>query len=197
MPKPAFDPWLSHLRRDRRGLPVPYINAWAPEEEGRMRIAYDRHAERRAMFLDDADGTEPDFTRQNMGRQRECMDGGRCQVCHRQVPWSRRRLVVSDVSVKWEVVDELGGRRVPVIHEPWLDERCAAIATAWCPALTRRERAGDLLLVPVTSKRDVQLVLSVGALTGPLEAETRADPVGMWVKARLLTHRIEPAFPLA
>jgi hypothetical protein len=180
--RPAFDPWLAHLRRDRRGLPVPYINRWGPERPDAIRVAYDRHVGRPAVFADDTSDTEPDFTRQHMGRQRECMAAGLCQVCARPVPWSRRNLVVAPLSVEWVT---LGGLRLPVVFEPWLDDRCAEIATKWCPALIRRRRDEQLIVHPVRSKRDAEQIASVGALD--------ADPAVrgiMWVKLALNNLRI-------
>lgn len=194
--RPAFDPWLSHLRRDRRGLPVPYINIWGQETVDRLRVAYDPHARGRAVFYDDADQTVPDFTKQHMARQRECVAMGLCQVCARHVPWSRRNLVVAALSVQWVRLDGVDRREVPVIFEPWLDDRCAEIATRWCPALIRRTREERLTVVPVRSQRDVRLVLSTGWLEGPLEAETKADPVGMWLKIALLKPNITRAAPV-
>jgi hypothetical protein len=188
--RPAFDPWLSHLRRDRRGLPVPYVNRWGGEDVARLSVAYDRHAQGRAVFLDDSAELEPDFTAQNMGRQRECMATGRCQVCHRPIPWSRRNLVVAPLSVEWI---SMQGRQVPVIFEPWLDDRCADIAVNWCPALIRRRRDEQLTVVPIRSQREVQLVVSTGWVEGPLEVQARADPAAMWCKVALLSHRIERA----
>lgn len=188
MTRPSFDPWLSHLRRDRRGLCVPYVNRWGPESTDRLYVAHDRWTNSRAIFLDDSQETEPDFTAQNMGRQRQCMAAGLCQVCGRQVPWSRRNLVIAPNSAEWV---NLGGRQVPVVFEPWLDDRCAEIATRWCPALIRRQRDEELTVLPVRSEREAQLVVSTGWVEGPLEAETRADPVAMWVKMALLKCRIE------
>ena len=31
MSRVDIPPWLSHLRTDRRGLPVPWVNRWGPE----------------------------------------------------------------------------------------------------------------------------------------------------------------------
>jgi hypothetical protein len=120
--RPAFDPWLSHLRRDRRGLPVPYVNRWGSEDLHRVTIAYDPHVRQRAAFLDDSQETVPDFTAQNMGRQRRCMVAGLCQVCARPVPWSRRNLVIAPNSVEQITV---GNRLVSVVFEPWL------VSTGW------------------------------------------------------------------
>lgn len=192
--RPPFDPWLAHLRRDRRGLPVPYVNRWGPEVADRMSVAYCRYADGDAIFLDDAGEEVPDFTHQNMGRQRECMAGGLCQVCARPVPWSRRNLVIAPDSVEWvRVAGRVG--EVPVVFEPWLDDRCAQIALQWCPALIRRRRGEQLDLVQVRSPRDAQLVVSTGWVDGHLEARTRANHVAMWIKVVLLRHQILQARP--
>lgn len=187
--RPPFDPWLEHLRRDRRGLPVPYINRWGVEDPARMSIRHDPYAEDRGVFLDDSQETEPDFTRQNMGRQRECMVRGLCQVCARPVPWSRRNLVVASLSIEWIRLDGYT-RELPVIVEPWLDDRCAEIAVSWCPALIRRRRDEELTVVKVRSRREVELVVSRGWVEGHLAEETRTEPVAMWIKVALLSHRI-------
>jgi hypothetical protein len=81
---------------------------------------------------------------------------------------------------------DLDGRPVCVVTEPWLDERCAHLAITMCPALIRRTRDDELRLVQVR-QREVQMVVSTGWVEGPLEAETRADPPAMWVKAALST----------
>lgn len=186
--RPAFGPRLAHLRRDRRGLPVPYVNRWGVTEDlDRLRVDYDQHVRQRAVFYDDDGLDVPNFTSQNMGRQRQVMVEGLCQVCGRPVPWSRRNLVVAPNSVEWVHVN---GREVPVVFEPWLDDMCADIAVNWCPALIRRRRDEQLVVVPVRSPRDVQLVVSTGWVGGPHEAETRANPVAMWVKIALLRHNI-------
>jgi hypothetical protein len=182
-PNPDITERLAHLRTDRRGIPVPYVNLWGEEDPARLRIAHDPHVGRPGVFLDDADQTVPDFTRQHMGRQRECMAAGLCQVCGRPVPWSRRFLVVAPMSTERI---ELGGRKdVPVVYEPWLDERCAQFATTRCPALIRRREDEDFHLVPATSRRQVVLVVSTGWLEGPLEAQSRRVKPAMWVKAAL------------
>lgn len=174
--------WLSHLRTDRRGLPVPYVNVWGDEASLPVRLEYDVNVRARAVFTDDAGQSVPDFTRQCMQRQRECMVQGLCQVCARPVPWSSRFLVVSSISVEQI---ELKGGRAPVVIEPWLCARCAHIATRRCPALIRRTTADDLHLIPVTSKRQVKLISSVGWVEGALEQETKADPPVMWLKLAL------------
>lgn len=184
MKVPSF---LSHLRTDRRGLPVPFVNRWGVEEHlGHMTIRHDPHVGRLGFFYDDLgpDGPdEPDFTSQNIGRQREAMARGLCQVCGREVPWSRRNIVLSELSV--ERID-LAGVQVPVVIEPWLDDRCAAFALHVCPALIRRRRDEELELVPVRSAREVKFIVSVGWMEGELEVQSRADPPAMWVKLALL-----------
>lgn len=175
--------FLSHLPRDRRGLPVPYVNRWGLDSEGvpTPRLAWDRHAAAVAVFADDGPGETPDFTAQHMARQRECVAEGLCQVCARNVPWSRRWLVVADMSV--ERVDVPGlGRQVPVVTEPWLCERCARFAVERCPALIRRRRDERLSLYRITSKLQCRLVASVGWVEGDLEEQTRKNPPVMWLK---------------
>jgi hypothetical protein len=186
--RPPFDPWLASRPRDRRGLAVPYVNLWGEQTLANTRIAYDRHVGRDAVYVDDV-GEVPNFLKQSPQRQRECMVAGLCQVCGREVPWSRRNIVLSGVSV--EFVQVAGGRRA-VVFEPWLDDRCAEIATRWCPALIRRRHDEDLTAVPVRSPREAQLVISEGWIEGPLEAATRARPVAMFAKVILLNHDIRP-----
>jgi len=181
--------WLGHLRTDRRGLPVPYVNLWGVEDVTRIRMGFDRHIAGPALFLDDEAETVPDFTKQHMARQRECMIAGLCQVCARPVPWSRRFLIVTGFTVQAIAVPELG--EVVSIHEPWLCERCARFASQKCPALIRRTHEDDLQLIPVTSKRDVRMVASIGYVDGPLSEETqRVKPV-MWVKVLLAKYSLE------
>jgi hypothetical protein len=172
--------WLSHLRTDRRGLPVPYINQWGLEEDlARVSIRHDRHIGGPGLHYDDIGLTVPDFTKQNWQRQRECMLGGRCQVCHRPVPWSRRFLVLAAMSVDQV---RMGNRTYGVVTEPWLDDRCARYAMEVCPALIRRTREEQLTLVPITSKWQGQLLTSVGWVEGPLEVESKRVQPAMWVK---------------
>lgn len=187
MSRPQAFPWLAHLRKDRRGLPVPYINAWGAETPESYRIAHDRLVGGPAMFRDDV-GDEPDFTRQNPQRQRECMVAGLCQVCGKRVPWSRRNLVISDLSVKWHWVGELR-REVPVVAEPWLCDRCCTIAVGWCPALIRRTRDEHLEVVKVRAEREAQLIVSNGVVDG----QQHDGPVFMWAKLQLLTLDIRRA----
>lgn len=179
MTVPTF---LSHLRRDRRGLPVPHINRWGVEDATRLSIRHDPHVGGPGIFEDDRDQTVPDFTRQSMGRQRECTIAGLCQVCARPVPWSRRVLVLAALSVERVT---LHGQSVPVVTEPWLCPRCATFATEHCPALIRRTRDEQLTVVPVRSARDCQIVLSTGWVEGPCEAESRRLQPAMWAKILL------------
>lgn len=181
--------WMGHLRTDRRGLPVPYVNLWGPEDMARVRIAYDQHTDSQAVFLDDSDQEVPDFTRQHMGRQRECMVIGLCQVCRGFVPWSRRFLVVSDMSVQPVNVPQLGD--VVAIHEPWLCQRCARFAIDVCPALIRRSREDELRLIPITSQMDVRMIVSRGWIEGPLEEESKRVMPAMWCKILLTGTRLE------
>lgn len=181
--------FLAHLRRDRRGLPVPYVNRWGGDEiTDRIYIEFDRNVGQQGVFYRDDDLPVPNFTKQHMGRQRECVARGLCQVCGRMIPWSRRFLVVAALSVE---TIELGGRLVPVVTEPWLDQRCAVFAVNVCPALIRRTREEKLTLVPVTSKRQVQLIVSSGWIDGPLEQLSRQVQPAMWAKLALTEVRIK------
>jgi hypothetical protein len=179
MKVPSF---LSHLRTDSIGRPVPYINLWGPEDVQRMSIRHDPHVGMPGLFLDDSDQAEPDFFRQNMQRQRECMAAGLCQVCGRPVPWSRRRLVVSSISVQHIV---LQGWPTIVLTEPWLDERCATFAAERCPGLIRRRRQDNFRVIPVTSPRRCQLTVSTGWVDGPLEEQSKKTQPAMWAKVLL------------
>lgn len=174
--------WLQHLKRDRRGLPVPYINLWGEEDEARTDVRWDSNVGMEGVFLDDSAEEVPDFTRQHIARQRECMSAGLCQVCGRSVPWSRRTLVIADLSVEWI---DLHGRPHMALIEPWLCERCARFAVDVCPALIRRTRAEHLRVVKVPSKRFATMVLSTGWIEGRWEVQTKAKPVAMWGKILL------------
>lgn len=176
--------WLRHRPTDRRGIPVPYINMWGNEAElaARWRIAPDRHlGGELALFLDDDPDGAPDFTQQHMARQRECMVEGLCQVCARHVPWSRRWLVVADISTNNV---RAHGATFAVVHEPWLCQRCALFAVEHCPALIRRRRADSLLLVPITRRGDVDVFVSRGFVDppAPCAAESRRIKPAMFVK---------------
>jgi hypothetical protein len=173
---------LDRLRRDRRGLPVPYVNAWGAEDPARVRIAYDRHVRGIAVFHDEDPDGQPDFTRQDMGRQRECIIGGLCQVCARPVAWANRYLVFAALSI---AVIDFGGREMPVITEPWLCRDCCAYAVQVCPALIRRRRDEEMAVVRVTSPSQVRIIVSKGWVEGPAEAESRRLLPVMWAKILL------------
>lgn len=182
----GIDAWLGHRPKDRRGLPIPYVNRWGPETAETTRLRFDRNVGMAGVFVDDV-GDEVDFTRQNFQRQRECMVRGLCQVCGRFVPWSRRLVPVAPFSVDMVTVEGVAGQ-VAAVFEPWLDERCAAIAQRWCPALIRRRREEQLLMHPVRSRREVQMLMSVGSVDA--FPQTLVEPVAMWAKLALLTLNI-------
>lgn len=183
--RPSFDPWLpsSRLRRDRRGLSVPYINLWGEQTPANTRVALDPHLGMRAEFVDENPDDSPNFLKQCAQRQRECAWLGLCQVCGRPIPWSRRFLPLAPSMVENVVVE---GQRYVAFSEPWLDARCAHIALNWCPALIRHRRDEALRLVPITSPGQVRMTVSKGWLEGPFEAETKADLVAMRVKIIVL-----------
>jgi hypothetical protein len=172
--------WLSHLRTDRRGRPVPFVNRWGTvEDRSKVAVQFDPLVGMDAAFYFDAGEQEPDFTAQSMQRQRRCMVLGECQVCGRPVPWSRRHLVISSVSTG--VITSKGPRQGAMkVVEPWLDRRCAEFAIRYCPALIRRGRAEDLTLIEVTSKNDVELVITRGWIEG--FPQTKAAPVAIWAE---------------
>lgn len=177
--------WLGHLRTDRRGRPVPYVNRWgATEKVELVAVQFDHHIGRTAAFYFDVDEPEPDFYSQNMQRQRECVVRGLCQVCGRPVPWRQRRLVISTVSTR--TLQSPGPYKGwTVVSEPWLHERCALFAMRYCPALLRRQHDEDLTLIEVTSKHDISVVLTTGAIDG--FPETWDRNVVIWAEIRLKT----------
>lgn len=182
---------LRHLRTDNRGRPVPYINRWGAEDAARLSIAIDPNVyDLPALFDDDSAELVPDFTAQNMQRQRECVARGLCQVCGRFIPWSRRYLVISSISVDQIDVD---GRPAVALTEPWLDQICGTFALEKCPGLIRRRRSDDLKLLPITSQRQVSLTVSRGWVEGPIEEESKRLQPAMWAKVIVRDLRIEVA----
>lgn len=173
---PSF---LEHLRRDDRGRPVPWINLWGTEEIDRMSIRLDVNAGwQPAIYLDDSEQTVPDFTRQNMQRQRRAVARGLCQVCGKRFGWPKL-LVWSSIST--QIVD-VEGIKCVVVSEPWLDEQCAAFALQKCPGLIRRRTSDDIKLIKVDDLDQVKLTVSHGWIEGPLEAESRRTLPAMWAK---------------
>jgi hypothetical protein len=166
---------------------VPWVNLWGSEDVSRLHIDHDPYVGGPGVFLDDSRETEPDFTRQHMGRQRESVIAGRCQVCRRRVPWSRRLLVLAALSVERVSIE---GCLVPVVAEPWLCPACARFATTRCPALVRRTRDEALTLVTVRAPSECQIVISSGWIEGPLEARSREVQPAMWAKIVLLKTEI-------
>jgi hypothetical protein len=163
---------------------VPYINLWGEQTLANTYVEHDPNVHRAAVYVQDADDG-PNFFKQSPQRQRECMVRGLCQVCARPVPWSRRNLVISGVSVEFVTVE--GQQRV-VVFEPWLDDRCAQIAVKWCPALIRRSSADDLTVVPIRSQREAQLVVSDGWIEGDLER----DAIHEWLRLHLVDPNLTP-----
>jgi hypothetical protein len=173
--------FLRHLRTDRRGIPVPWINLWGDPltNPDMISVRPDATVRMDAVFMDDDDQDVPDFTKQNFGRQRMSTVYGLCQVCGREVPWSRRFLVWANLSVQ---VINLDGEAHAAVIEPWLDERCAMFALERCPALIRRRRGEELAVLKVTSARQVALTVAVGWIEGVHAKATQANPVALTVK---------------
>lgn len=180
---------LNHLRRDRRGLPVPFVNAWgAPDQVSLYAVRYDSTAGGEALFRDDDRELAPDFLHQSPQRQRWCTYHGWCQVCGRPVPWSRRFLVLSSISL---TVITVAGRERVAVTEPWLCEQDARLAIQHCPGLIRRQHDDDLRMVQVR-RQDVELASSSGWVEGPLAEYTRTHPVVMWLKMMLRLSVLPP-----
>lgn len=190
MSGPAWVPArLAHLKRDARGLPVPFVNAWGKEDDVSLyAVRPDATVRMEAVFRDDEAATVPDFLKQSPQRQRWCVGHGWCQVCGRTVPWSRRFLVLSSISLQ---VIEAAGREYLAVTEPWLCEMDARLAMERCPGLIRRQRDDDLTLVQV-ARRDCSLAISRGWIEGPLEEYTKRTGPAMWLKI-LLRPEILPA----
>lgn len=176
--------FLTHLRTDQRGVPVPYVNRWGEIADDRVGVETDRHVSKAAaVFLYDEGQQEPSFVHMSPQRQRECMARGLCQICARQVPWSRRFLVVTGHNV-----DNVLMNRVvtPSVNDPWVDERCAVWARDNCPELLRVPEGASIELVPITSKRQVQFSVYRGYADGPLEGVDQAIQPILWVQAGML-----------
>lgn len=178
---------LDHLRRDRRGLPVPFVNRWGPEDVDRLTIDWDTHCGHWGVFLDDTSEVVPDFTRQHQGRQRECVTRGLCQVCARPVSYKHRMLPVGGVSAQTILIK---GEPTTVITEPWLCAWCADFAASTCPALIRRTRSDDLVMVAIRSSYDFQIVFSNGWVDGPLESYSRQVLPVLWAKILLTKDKV-------
>lgn len=180
---------LEHLKRDARGRPVPYINTWGPwEDVSRNFIKYDKSVatqhepETEAIawhFRDDPAG-EPDFAHRSPQRQRQCMVYRRCQVCTRPLDWGFTWLVISTASVEW--MSLAGTQDVAVVVEPWLCPDCRDFATRHCPGLIRRRSAHDFTTVQIKHPDEIQLVVTRGAIEGPMAEATREHPVVLWSK---------------
>jgi hypothetical protein len=179
--------WLGHLKHDSKGRAVPYINMWGPLDIEALYLGTDPHTQREAVFYLDR-GDEPNFKRQSVQRQRECMIKGLCQVCGRPVPWPDRLLVISSMSTS---TVSIGGATVPVVTEPWLDATCAYIAMNWCPELIRAQRGDELTLAHVTGPEQCSMLLATEWVEGPLAAYTKANPAVSFVKLALLLGDME------
>lgn len=176
---------LKHLRRDRRGLPVPFVNRWGKGEHLlRLKVEFDPFVGGPAVFYEDELEPEPDFTAQNFGRQRACVIGGLCQVCARKLAWHERNVVISSVSTE-QVTTPGPIHGGVVITEPWLCDFCCTFAMEVCPALIRRKKADDMTRVRLVSKNDADIYVSTGSIEGPLAEETKQRPVALWAKIAL------------
>lgn len=188
--------YLKHLRRDRRGLVVPFVNRWGKGEHLlRLKVEWDPYVGGPAVFYDDHLEPEPDFTCQSMQRQRQAVIEGRCQVCWRLLPWEQRNLVISSMST--ERITSPGPLEGGVgITEPWLCDFCCEFAMEVCPALIRRKKVDDMYRVRLVSKNDADIYISTGSIEGPFAEETRQHPVAIWAKIalpKIVIDRVDPA----
>lgn len=191
---------MASLARDRRGLPVPYVNAWNPpgvdggkdrvDDQALWHVRRDRFVDMHALFRVDEDfaalGWTPDFLRQSPQRQRQVTVAGLCQVCALPVSWQHRYLVLSSMSLNAidVVTNPRTGRREQrlAVTEPWLCSTCGRVAVEHCPGLIRRSRDEDLHLVRV-DRRSCQIITSLGYADHL--PETRTRHVAMWSKIAL------------
>ncbi len=178
---------LAHLRRDRRGLPVPLINNWGPHDDpARYAVRPDPSiGGRAAIWYDDdpAGEEEPDFAHQSLQRQRRIIAESLCQVCGRHLDGRRElRLLPISSEIGSEAVDVERVGQMLVFSEPWLCRDCALFAQRVCPALIRRRSARDLRFVPVPPYQ-YRVVQSVGWVD-PLPETKRTKPV-MWLKVAI------------
>lgn len=177
---------LTHLRTDRRGLPVPYINVWGDvNDPARFRVGPDPYTEGKdAIWFDDADAGTPDFTHQNYQRQRRVVAESLCQVCARHVDGAERlRLLPVSSVLGRELVNVPGLGTRDVFTEPWLCQDCAMFAKKTCPALIRCRTNKDLRFVPVPAGTRFRVIASVGSVD-PIPHTSWTRPV-MWLKIAL------------
>jgi hypothetical protein len=182
--KPSEPEAVRALLHDARGRPVPFINIWSGEgSETDWHIRTDPLVGRLAFFIPHRPGSgEPDFTKQNIQRQRKCMVRRLCQVCGQAIPpRDAGLLVMSSISVATHEVYEHGP--VPLFSEPWCHPECITYAAAICPGLRRRQNQHDFSLI---RPRRVSLIESRGWVEGPLERYTKKEQPTMWVKAAVL-----------
>jgi hypothetical protein len=171
---------LAHLRVDRRGRPVPYIQLWTGEgTAAEWVIRDDPMVEGPAVFTRGQPGRgTPDFFHQAPQRQRRCMIERRCQICEDRVPADDALLLIGSVSGRRVDVEDFG--QVVCFTEPWLCPACAFFALTHCPGLIRRRRAEELMLIrPVAS---VVLIRDYMWIEGRLERYSKARKPVMWVK---------------
>ncbi len=179
--------WMAHLYRDRRtGLPVPAINIWSDETDGkgelRPVVRHDPLVDGLAFFTEGRPGRGvPNFTRQHPARQRRSMIEGRCQVCDTSIRGDGWLPVGPGIDVI-DTVEKAPGRWL-ALTEPWLCDRCADYAGSHCPGLIRRRR-GDRLEMLRASPGGPRLRLTVSRawVEGRLEAYTRRVQPVLWAK---------------
>jgi len=85
-----------------------------------MGVEWDPYVGGPGVFYDDSLEPEPDFTCQNMQKQRQAILEGRCQVCWRLLAWPERNLVISSKPLEVSSFEVDGLRMAYVFYESGL-----------------------------------------------------------------------------
>lgn len=136
-----------------RGIPVPYIALWSSEEYSH--IGPDKNAaDYVSIFRGGVRGEgEPVWGEMHEARQRETVSTCRCQVCNCKLKGA--------VAYAMDVPQTLRDGRVdrPLLLEPPICKRCAAITLKFCPGNKRRQEMGKLQCFQVMEWTPVAQVL--------------------------------------
>lgn len=183
--------FLEHLARDRRGIPVPWINLWRmPDTPEQWTVEFDLDLRCMAATaiepgLTDG-GAVPDFKAQAPQRQRRAVLVGICQICGfpigPQIPW----LPIHPGSL--QRVDVAGRGKVMVTTEPAVHHLCGLFAVDRCPALLRAHHDSAWTLHPMRDLTRYERIISRGWIEGH---EQHGTDVAMWVKLALLDETAE------
>lgn len=182
-------PIPEHLRQNRvhGGLPVPEVVSTL---KGHLDLAPSSWPDSDMMTVWVPEGTDPDFGKYDEEKHRRCMHGGWCHVCGK----IRRPLMLCDPT-RTEPLDgqhiEYGGKRRPLIRQPWVCAECLAFAVKHCPPLKQaiEERRG-VVFFPVRTML-VQVFYGPTKPTDP-QPPTPETRVIMGIKVAILTGRSMP-----